>query len=76
VIVKADQEPSIQYLVQDLVDQRKQGKTSLEKLPVKSSGGKDLGLKYFYRSEVLCLEFVSNNPYRNVVLLVRTSLGC
>ena len=38
VIVKTDQEPSIQYFVKDLIDSRTQGQTIIEESPVKSSG--------------------------------------
>jgi len=38
VIVKNDQEPSIQFLIKDLVKAREDGKTLLEESPVKSSG--------------------------------------
>ena len=38
VIVKNDQEPSIQYLVKDLVSESGEGKIILEESPVKSSG--------------------------------------
>ena len=38
VIVKTDQEPSIQYFVKDLIDSRTQGQTVVEESPVKSSG--------------------------------------
>ena len=38
VIVKTDQEPSILYLVKDIVSSRPDGQTLLEESPVKSSG--------------------------------------
>ena len=38
VIVKTDQEPSIQYFVKDLIESRPQGQTVIEESPVKSSG--------------------------------------
>ena len=38
VLIKTDQEPSIQYLVKDIIDLRKEGKTIIEESPVKSSG--------------------------------------
>ena len=38
VIVKTDQEPSIKYLVKDLVDRREDGKTIVEEAPVESKG--------------------------------------
>ena len=38
VIVKNDQEPSIQYLLKDIRDQRPEGRTIPEESPVKSSG--------------------------------------
>ena len=38
VIVKTDQEPSIKYLVKDMVEGRPQGQTVVELSPVKSSG--------------------------------------
>ena len=40
VIVKTDQEPSIQYFVKDLIDSRPKGQTVTEESPVKSSGSK------------------------------------
>ncbi len=38
VIVKTDQEPSIQYFVKDMIDSRPAGQTVVEESPVKSSG--------------------------------------
>ncbi len=38
VIVKKDQEPSMEYLVKDIRDQRPEGRTIPEEWPVKSSG--------------------------------------
>ena len=38
MIVKNDQEASIQYFIKDLVEQRQEGRTILEESPVKSSG--------------------------------------
>ena len=38
VIIKTDQEPSIQYLVKDIVDTRKKGGTVVEESLVQSSG--------------------------------------
>ena len=38
VIVKTDQEPSIQYLVKDVTNERVDGQTMVEESPVKSSG--------------------------------------
>ena len=38
IIVKTDQEPSIQYFVKDLIESRPQGQTVIEESPVKSSG--------------------------------------
>ena len=38
VIVKTDQEPSIKYLVKDIIDARPEGQTVVEESPVKSSG--------------------------------------
>ena len=38
IIIKTDQEPSIQYLVKDVVEMRKEGKTVQEESPVGSSG--------------------------------------
>ena len=38
IIVKNDQEPSIKYLIKDVVDSRPEGQTILEESPVKSSG--------------------------------------
>ena len=38
VIVKTDQEPSIQFFVKDLIESRPEGQTIVEESPVKSSG--------------------------------------
>ena len=38
VIIKNDQEPSIQYFIKDLVESRESGRSHLEESPVKSSG--------------------------------------
>ena len=38
IIVKNDQEPSIQYFIQDMLKAREEGRTILEESPVKSSG--------------------------------------
>ena len=38
VIIKNDQEPSIQYFLKDMVESRVSGRTHLEESPVKSSG--------------------------------------
>ncbi len=38
IIVKNDQEPSIQYFIKDLVESRESGRSHLEESPVKSSG--------------------------------------
>ena len=38
ILVKTDQEPSIQCLIKDLIDTRKEGKTIPEESPVRSSG--------------------------------------
>ena len=38
VIIKTDQEPSIKYLVKDIIDTRPEGQTVPEESPVKSSG--------------------------------------
>jgi len=38
IVVKTDQEPSIKYLIKDLMDSRGEGKTIPEESPVKSSG--------------------------------------
>ena len=38
IIVKTDQEPSIQYLIKDLIDDRRDGKTIVEESPKKSNG--------------------------------------
>ena len=38
IIIKNDQEPSIKYLIKDVVDSRPEGQTVLEESPVKSSG--------------------------------------
>ena len=38
VIIKTDQEISIEYLVQDIIDARKEGRTVIEESPVQSSG--------------------------------------
>ena len=39
VIIKNNQEPSIQYSIKDMVESRVSGRTHLEQTPVKSSGG-------------------------------------
>ena len=38
IIIKTDQEPSIEFLIKDIVDDRKEGRTIVEESPVKSSG--------------------------------------
>ena len=38
VIIKTDQEPSIQYFIKDLINSRPEGQTVIEESPVKSSG--------------------------------------
>ena len=38
IIIKTDQEPSIEYLVQDIIQARKEGRTVVEESPVRSSG--------------------------------------
>ena len=38
IIIKNDQEPSIQYFIKDLVESRESGRSHLEESPVKSSG--------------------------------------
>ena len=38
ILVKTDQEPSIQYLIKDLIESRAEGKTVPEESPVRSSG--------------------------------------
>ena len=38
ILIKTDQEPSIQSLIKDLIDTRKEGKTIPEESPVRSSG--------------------------------------
>ena len=38
IVVKNDQEASMQYLIKDLLTERPEGKTILEEAPVKSSG--------------------------------------
>ena len=38
VILKSDQEPSIKFLVKDIIDSRPEGQTVTEESPVKSSG--------------------------------------
>ena len=43
VIIKTDQEPSIQYLIQDIIDTRKEGRTVIEESPVRSSGSNGVG---------------------------------
>ncbi len=42
VIIKNDQEPSIQVLIKDLLREREDGRTILEESPVKSSGGNEV----------------------------------
>ncbi len=38
IIVKNDQEPSMQFVIKDLIEERKEGGTIVEESPVKSSG--------------------------------------
>ena len=38
IIIKNDQEPSIQYFIKDLVESRESGRSHLEESPVKRSG--------------------------------------
>ena len=38
IIIKNDQEPSMQYIIKDLVETREEGRSVLEESPVKSSG--------------------------------------
>ena len=38
MIVKSDQEPSMQFLVKDIIESRPEGQTVSEESPVKSSG--------------------------------------
>ena len=38
VIIKNDQEPSIQYLIKDLVESRESGRSHLEESQVKAAG--------------------------------------
>ena len=38
IIVKNDQEPSMQFVIKDLIEERKEGGTIIEESPVKSSG--------------------------------------
>ena len=38
IIVKTDQEPSVQYLIKDLLDSRREGNTIVEESPSTSSG--------------------------------------
>ena len=38
VIIKSDQEPSIEYHIKDVVAEREEGRTIVEESPVKSSG--------------------------------------
>ncbi len=38
IIIKNDQEPSIQYFIKDLVESRESGRSHLDESPVKSSG--------------------------------------
>ena len=40
VIVKTDQEPSIEYLIKDLVRRREEGRTIVEEAPLESKGSK------------------------------------
>ena len=42
IIVKTDQEPSMTFLVKDLIEEREEGKTLQELSPVKSSGSNGL----------------------------------
>ena len=43
VIVETDPETSIQYLVKDIIDNRKEGRTILEESPVKNVGSNEVG---------------------------------
>ena len=38
IIIKNDQEPSVQYFIKDLVESRESGRSILEESPIKSSG--------------------------------------
>ena len=38
IIIRTDQEPSIEYLVQDIIEARKEGRMVVEESPVRSSG--------------------------------------
>ena len=38
IIIKNDQEPSVQYIINNLVESRESGRSHLEESPVKSSG--------------------------------------
>ena len=62
VIIKSDQEPSIQYLVKDVIESRPEGQTVVEESPVKSSGSNGMvergvqGLEGQLRVMLLALE--------------------
>ena len=66
VIVKNDQEVSIQYFIKDLVEQRHEGRTILEESPVKSSGSNGVaergiqGVEGQIRAQLLALEERTN----------------
>ena len=38
ITVKTDQEPAVEFLIKELVDQRAEGRTHIEEAPKKSSG--------------------------------------
>ena len=62
VILKSDQEPSIKFLVKDIIDSRPEGQTVTEESPVKSSGSNGVvergiqGLEGHLRLLLLALE--------------------
>ena len=62
VIVKTDQQPSIKYLVKDIVGTRPEGQTVVEESPAKSSGSNGRvergiqGLEWQLRALLIALE--------------------
>ena len=52
VIIKNDQEPSIQYFINDMVESRVSGRTHLEESPVKSSGSNGVVVDHSCRYKI------------------------
>ena len=78
-MVKNDQEPSIQYFIKDLVEQRQDGRTILEEARVKSSGSNGIvergiqGVEGQIRALLLALEertAVKINPQTPIVTIL------